>query len=470
MYNKEIDIKWQKKWKEAGIYKFDKNAKGKKLYLLEMFSYPSGAKLHLGHWYNYAPVDVYGRYKKMKGYNLFHPTGFDAFGLPAENYAIKTGIHPKVSTYQNIDNMRKQFEEMGTTYDWDHEIITSNPEYYKWTQWLFSELYKNGMAYRKEAPVNFCPSCNTVLANEQVIEGKCERCDSLVERKKLKQWFFKITDYADELLKDLDKLDWPDLTKKIQTNWIGKSIGAEIDFYLEENKEYKLKVFTTRPDTIYGVTYISVAPELNNVFDFVTDEQKENVQKYITKASHLSDIERQVQTREKTGVFTGKYAINPINNKRIPIYVADYVLAYYGSGIVMGVPAHDERDYEFAKIHNIDIIQVITDKKGKVNVLKENRAFVDDSVNTLSINSNEFNNLNVPTFKEKIIKYLEEIGFGRAKVQYKLKDWLVSRQRYWGAPIPIIYCPKCGEVLDEKLPVLLPEDVEFRPDRCFTSC
>lgn len=464
MYNKEIDKKWQKLWKENNIYSFDKNSDKTKLYLLEMFSYPSGSKLHLGHWYNYVLSDAYGRYKKMNGYNLFHPTGFDAFGLPAENYAIKTGIHPKVSTYQNIESMRKQFEEMGTSYDWDYEVITADPSYYKWTQWLFGELFKAGMAYRKEAPVNFCPSCNTVLANEQVVDGRCERCDSLVERKKLKQWFFRITDYAEELLKDLDKLDWPELTKKIQTNWIGKSIGAEVDFYLEENNKIKMPVFTTRPDTIYGVTYISVAPELDNIFDFVADDKKEEVKNYIFKASHLSDIERQVQNREKTGVFTGKYAINPVNNKKIPIYVADYVLAHYGSGIVMGVPAHDERDFEFAKTHNIEIIQVINNLEKSVDVIKNNSPFVDESKNTKIINSDKFNGLNVSECKESIIKYLEEKNIGRAKVQYKLKDWLVSRQRYWGAPIPIIYCDHCGEVLDENLPVLLPEDVEFRPD------
>ena len=464
MYSKEIDKKWQKIWKEKNVYNFDINSKDPKIYVLEMFSYPSGAKLHLGHWYNYAPVDVFGRFKKMQGYNLFHPTGFDAFGLPAENYAIKTGIHPKESTYQNIDTMKEQLEEMGTSYAWDYELITSDPEYYKWTQWIFAELYKNGMAYRKEAPVNFCPSCNTVLANEQVVDGTCERCGALVERKKLKQWFFKITDYAEELLSELDNLDWPDLTKKIQKNWIGKSVGVEIEFLLEENQDIKLKVFTTRPDTIYGVTYFTIAPELDNVFDFVTDENKEKVKEYIHKASLLSDIERQTTTREKTGVFTGKYAINPVNKKRIPIYVADYVLAHYGSGMVMGVPAHDERDYEFAEEHNIEIFQVVNNKEGSIDVLKDKKSFDDDSEDTVIMNSGEFDGLDSPTFKEKMIEYLEENNMGRAKIQYKLKDWLVSRQRYWGAPIPIIYCDKCGEVLDENLPVELPENVEFRPD------
>ncbi len=464
MYNKEIDQKWQKLWKENHIYSFDKSSNKPKLYLLEMFSYPSGSKLHLGHWYNYVLSDAYGRYKKMNGYNLFHPTGFDAFGLPAENYAIKTGIHPKESTYQNIDSMKKQFEEMGTSYDWDYELITSDPSYYKWTQWLFGELYKAGMAYRKEAPVNFCPSCNTVLANEQVIDGRCERCDTLVERRKLKQWFFRITDYAEELLENLDKLDWPELTKKIQTNWIGKSIGTEIEFYLEENQDVKLPVFTTRPDTIFGVTYLAIAPELENIKEFITEEQSEKAEEYIYEASHLSDIERQIQTREKTGIFTGKYAINPLNDKKIPIYIADYVLAHYGSGIVMGVPAHDDRDFEFAKTHSIGIVQVITNLEENIDVVKENQAFLDESENTKIINSNNFNGLNVPNFKDKIIEYIKENNLGKDKIQYKLKDWLVSRQRYWGAPIPIIYCDKCGEVLDENLPVLLPEDVEFRPD------
>ena len=462
MYSNKIDEKWQEIWKENNIYRFDINSNLPKLYLLEMFSYPSGFKLHLGHWYNYALTDAYGRYKKMKGYNLFHPVGFDAFGLPAENYAIKTGIHPKVSTYQNIDNMKIQFEKMGTSYNWDYELITSDPEYYKWTQWLFGELFKSGKAYRKEAPVNFCPSCNTVLANEQVVNGSCERCDSLVERKNMKQWFFKITDYSEELLQDLDKLDWPELTKKIQTNWIGKSVGAEVDFYLEDDNDLKLKIFTTRPDTIFGVTYLSIAPELDDMYKYISEEQKDEVNEYLHKASLMSDLDRQIQT-DKTGVFSGKYAINPVNNKKVPIYVADYVLANYGSGIVMGVPAHDERDFEFAKKYDLEIQQVITNED-RIDVLKENTPFTDESINTISINSDQFNGLDVPTFKKEIIKYLEENNIGRSKIQYKLKDWLVSRQRYWGAPIPIIYCDKCGEVLDENLPVLLPENVEFRPD------
>lgn len=460
MYNKKIDEKWQRIWEENNIYKYDKDAEGKKYYQLEMFSYPSGAKLHLGHWYNYAPMDSYARFKKMNGYNVFHPMGFDAFGLPAENYAIKTGIHPRESTKENIKNMTRQIKEMGSSYDWDYEVITCDPSYYKFTQWIFSELYENNMAYQKEAPVNFCPSCNTVLANEQVIAGKCERCDSVVERRKLKQWFFRITDYAEELLEGLKSLDWPELTKKIQTNWIGKSIGAEIDFKLE-NEEKTFSIFTTRPDTIFGVKYISIAPELDDIYSYVSDDRKEEVEKYIFEASHLSDIERQNTLREKTGVFSGKYAIHPITKNKIPIYVADYVLSSYGSGIVMGVPAHDARDFAFAKKYGIDIMQVISCKDKNIDI--SNEAFIETGENTKLINSDFLNGLNTIEATNKILGYLEEKGIGRKKVQYRLKDWLVSRQRYWGAPIPIIYCPDCGTVLDKNLPLLLPDDVEFKP-------
>ena len=460
MYNKEIDEKWRKEWEKNNIYKYEEKEGQKKIYQLEMFSYPSGAKLHLGHWYNYAPMDTFARYKKMNGYNVFHPMGFDAFGLPAENYAIKTGVHPAISTKQNIENMEEQLKQMGASYDWNYEIQTCSPSYYKWTQWLFSELYKSGRAYRKQAPVNFCPSCNTVLANEQVIDGLCERCDTPVERRKLKQWFFKTTEYAEELLEKLDDLDWPDLTKKIQKNWIGKSIGAEIVFKVD-GLDKSLTVFTTRPDTIYGVEYLSMAPDIDDVYMYVTDERKEEVKEYIYKTSLISEIDRQSTQREKTGTFTGMYAINPVNNKKVPIYLADYVLASYGSGVVMGVPAHDERDFNFAKKYNINMTQVITDKSNEFIVKDE--AFVDTSDNTMLINSDILNGLNVKEAQKRIIEYLEEKNMGNKKVQYRLKDWLVSRQRYWGAPIPIVYCPKCGEVLAHDLPVLLPDNVEFEP-------
>ena len=360
-YSKETDKKWQKKWKESNIYKYNMNSNNEKLYVLEMFSYPSGAKLHLGHWFNYAPSDSYARFKKMQGYNVFHPMGFDAFGLPAENYAIKTGIHPENSTKKNIETMRHQLEEMGGNYDWDYTVETCMPEYYKWTQWIFTTLYKAGLAYKKEAPVNWCDSCKTVLANEQVISGKCERCNSEVQRKKLAQWFFKITDYAEELLQDLDKLDWPESTKKVQVNWIGKSEGSEITFKCE-NGEDKITVFSTRADTLSGVTYIVIAPESNLAQKLITDEYKENANQYIKETAKLSEIERLSTEKEKTGVFTGSYAINPINNEKVPIWIADYVLEDYGTGAVMGVPAHDERDYEFAKKYNLQIKQVVKSK------------------------------------------------------------------------------------------------------------
>ena len=354
----EIEEKWEKKWEEDKLYKFDNKSDKKKLYCLEMFSYPSGAKLHLGHWYNYSVADTWARFKKMDGYNLFHPMGFDAFGLPAENYAIKTGIHPAISTDKNIETMEKQLRRIGGSWDWDYEIKTCKEDYYKWTQWMFLKLYKKGLAYKKEAPVNFCPSCNTVLANEQVIAGNCERCGSTVIRKNMSQWFFKITDYAEELLNDLDKLDWPDRTKNLQRNWIGKSVGAYVDFKVDGTNE-KFTVFTTRSDTLFGATYCVLAPELPLVDKITTKEQKEAVGKYKEEASKQSDIERTSTTKEKTGVFTGAYAINPVNGKKIPIWISDYVLSTYGTGAIMAVPAHDERDYEFAKKFNIPIIQVL---------------------------------------------------------------------------------------------------------------
>ena len=452
----EIEEKWEKKWKEDKLYKFNPKSKKEKLYCLEMFSYPSGAKLHMGHWYNYGVTDTWARFKKMDGYNVFHPMGFDAFGLPAENYAIKTGIHPAISTDKNIETMEKQLNRIGGSWDWDYEIKTCKEDYYKWTQWMFLKLYEKGLAYKKEAPVNFCPSCNTVLANEQVISGNCERCGSTVIRKNMSQWFFKITDYAEELLSDLDKLDWPDRTKNLQRNWIGKSVGAYVDFKVDGTDE-KFTVFTTRCDTLFGATYCVLAPELPLVDKITTSLQKEAVNKYKEQASKQSDIERTNTTKEKTGVFTGAYAINPVNNKKIPIWISDYVLATYGTGAIMAVPAHDERDYEFAKKFNLEIIPVL--EGGDLS--KE--AFVGDG---LHINSDFLNGLNKEDALNKMNAYLEEKGFGKKTTTYKLRDWLVSRQRYWGAPIPIIYCEDCGivPVPEKDLPVKLPMDVEFTPD------
>ncbi|MFL0249678.1 leucine--tRNA ligase [Clostridium neuense] len=453
-YSTKIDEKWQKKWEETKLYKFDEKSLAKKLYVLEMFSYPSGAKLHAGHWFNYGPVDSWARFKKMQGYNIFQPMGFDAFGLPAENYAIKTGIHPKDSTLKNIDTMEKQLKAMGAMFDWDHEVITCMPDYYKWTQWLFLKLYEKGLAYRKKAPVNWCPSCNTVLANEQVVDGCCERCGTEVTKKDLTQWFFKITDYADELLEKLDTLDWPEKTKAMQRHWIGKSKGAEVTFKICDSDK-TFDVFTTRVDTLCGVTYVVFAPESPLANELTKPEFKKAVEEYKNQSQKQSEIERQSLTREKTGVFTGSYAINPINGKKVPIWIADYVIYSYGTGAVMAVPSHDERDFAFATKYDLPIIRVVEGGEelpytgyGKL------------------VNSGEFNGLKGNEAKEAIVAKLSKENLGRWKVNYRLRDWLVSRQRYWGAPIPVVYCDKCGivPVPEEQLPVELPYNVEFAPD------
>ncbi len=457
-YSKDIDRKWQKRWEETGLYKFNPQNVGKKLYCLEMFSYPSGANLHVGHWYNYGPTDSWSRIKRMQGYEVFHPMGFDAFGLPAENYAIKTGIHPKDSTMKNIETMEQQLKEMGATFDWDYEVITCVPEYYKWNQWLFLKLYENGLAYRKEAPVNWCPRCNTVLANEQVVEGHCERCETEVIRRNLTQWFFKITAYAQELLDKLDVIDWPEKTKKIQRNWIGRSEGSEIEFKIY-GKDLNFKTFTTRIDTLMGVTYVVLAPEQELVDIITTPEQKEAVEVYKDYARKASEIDRLSTTREKTGVFTGAYAVHPISGEKVPVWIADYVLATYGTGCVMGVPAHDERDFEFAEKFGLPIPRVI---KG-VGDVDDKLPFVEYGV---LVNSGRFDGM---TSEEALVKITEELakeGRGELKINYRLRDWLVSRQRYWGTPIPVIHCEECGvvPVPEEDLPVMLPYDVEFTPD------
>ena len=454
MYDfKKIEEKWRKYWKDNNVYKFDKEREDK-IYQLEMFSYPSGAKLHMGHWYNYSVPDAWGRFKRMTGHNVFNPMGFDAFGLPAENYAIKTGIHPKDSTEKNIETMIKQIEAIGGIFDWDNDVITCREEYYKWTQWMFLELYKHDLAYKKEAPVNFCPSCNTVLANEQVISGECERCGSTVLRKNLSQWFFKITKYADELLEGLNTIDWPEKTKSLQKNWIGKSEGALVNFTVKDTDE-SFDVFTTRVDTLYGCTYCVLAPENPLVDKITTEEYIKDVENYKNATAKINEIDRTSTVKEKTGVFVGAYAINPINGKEVPIWISDYVLATYGTGAVMAVPAHDERDYEFASKFNLDIIPVI--ESDKLPYTGDGKYINSDILNGLT-NRNEA--------KEKITKRLEELKKGKKTNSYKLRDWLVSRQRYWGAPIPIIYCDKCGmvPVPEEDLPVKLPYNVEFTPD------
>ena len=457
-YSTKIDEKWQKIWEENETYKFDDTKLDKKLYTLEMFSYPSGAQLHAGHWFNSGPTDTWARLKRMQGYNVFQPMGFDAFGLPAENYAIKTGIHPEDSTLKNIETMEKQLKSMGAMFNWENEVVTCLPDYYKWTQWLFLKLYEKGLAYRKKAPVNWCPSCNTVLANEQVVEGECERCGTEVTKKDLTQWFFKITDYADELLDKLGSLDWPEKTKSMQKHWIGRSYGAQVTFKVKDS-DLQFDVFTTRVDTLNGVTYVVLAPENKLVDELTTPENKAAVEEYKEAAAKQSDIERQSSSKEKSGVFTGSYAINPINGKVVPIWIADYVLATYGTGCVMAVPAHDERDFAFATKFNLPIERVITDKVGNEPELP----FCEHGI---LVNSGKFDGLTTDEAKKSIVAELEKDKLGEMKVNFRLRDWLVSRQRYWGAPIPIIYCDDCGivPVPEKDLPVKLPYDVEFTPD------
>ena len=460
-YNfKEIEKKWQKYWEENDCFKTEEDDSKEKYYCLEMFPYPSG-KLHMGHVRNYSIGDVVARFKKMDGFNVLHPMGWDSFGLPAENAAIKHGIHPNIWTWDNIAEMRSQLKQLGLSYDWNREVATCHPDYYKWMQWIFIQFYNRGLAYKKENPVNWCPSCKTVLANEQVVDGCCERCKSPVGKKNLSQWYLKITDYAERLLDNLDTLDgWPNKVKIMQRNWIGKSVGAEVDFEIKDSDE-KLTVFTTRVDTIYGTTYMVLAPEYPSVLSMVEGTEYENpVKEYIEKVEHMNDIERTSTVNEKTGVFIGKYAINPFTKKEIPIYISDYVLMGYGTGAVMGVPAHDQRDFEFATKFGIDIIPVVDpgDPEIDLNNLKEACA----AEGTL-INSGEFNGMNNRDAIGKFIEIVEEQGIGKNTVNYRLRDWLISRQRYWGCPIPMIYCEDCGWVpeKEENLPVMLPTDVEF---------
>ncbi|PKL82008.1 MAG: leucine--tRNA ligase [Ignavibacteriae bacterium HGW-Ignavibacteriae-3] len=458
----EVESSWQKFWEDNKIHKTDLTNLEKKLYCLVMFIYPSAAKMHIGHWYNYGPTDSWARFKKLKGFNVFEPMGYDAFGLPAENYAIKTGVHPHDSTLKNITDIREMMKQMGGMYDWDAELMTCAPEYYRWNQWLFLQLYKKGLAYRKNAPVNWCPSCQTVLANEQVLnDGNCERCGSTVIQKNLTQWFFKITNYVDELLDGLDKIDWPEKTKLMQKNWIGKSIGSEVEFAIEGHDE-KITVFTTRPDTLFGVTYVVLAPEKELVQRITKPEFKDVVDQYIDSVKSFSEIERTSTVKEKTGVPTGAYAVNPVNGERVPVWIADYALATYGTGCVMAVPGHDERDFEFAKKFNLPIRKVILKPGTELgDELKE--AYTE--IGTM-INSGKYDGIESDKGIEKIIKDLEAQKLGRGKINYRLRDWLISRQRYWGTPIPIIYCDQCGEVPvpEENLPVVLPYDVAFKPD------
>ncbi len=455
-YNpKEIEPKWQDKWEEDGIYKASEDSSKPKKYILEYFPYPSGAAMHVGHVRNYTIGDTTARFMRMQGYNVLHPMGWDAFGLPAENYAIKTGVSPRKAVDENTSKFKRQLTQMGFSYDWSREIDSTDPDYYKWTQWFFLLLFKRGLAYQKESLQWWCPHDKTVLANEQVEAGLCWRCGNQVEKKLLKQWFFKITEYANRLLEDLDDLDWSEGIKSMQRNWIGRSVGAEIDFKVDGSNK-SIKVFTTRPDTLYGATFIVLAPEHTLVSDLTTDSEAAKVQDYIKSSGSKSDIERQETDREKTGIFTGGYAINPVNGKKIPIFIADYVLAGYGTGAIMAVPAHDERDYEFAQKFDLPIIDVVEKPKGFEGCY---------SGEGKMINSGDYNGKSSQEVREKIVKDLVLHKSAEEKVNYKIRDWLISRQRYWGAPIPIIHCPKDGAVAvpDEQLPVVLPELKSFEP-------
>ena len=454
---KKNEIKWQERWhKNTNLSTVYTNPENKK-YCLTMFSYPSGDKLHIGHWYNYGPVDTYSRYLKMKGYNVFQPQGFDAFGLPAENYAIKHGIHPLESTNKNIATMREQLKAIGGFYNWDCEVVTCEKEYYKWTQWLFLQLFDNNLAYRKEAMVNWDPVDQTVLANEQVLaDGTSDRSGAVVIQKALKQWFFKITDYADELL-DFSNINWPNKTIRMQKNWIGKSEGAQISFEIE-NCNVHLDVFTTRPDTLFGATYMVISPE-HPVLEKLNIKKNNKINEYCEDAKKKSELQRLDLEKEKTGVFSGLYAINPLTNKPIPIWIADYVLITYGTGAIMAVPGHDQRDYDFASKFEIDIVKVVDDND---DVSIQHEAFTKDGV---AVNSDFINGLSTKEAKEKMIEYLELNKIGKRSTTYRLKDWLISRQRYWGTPIPIVYDPdgKAHPIPEKHLPWELPDDVEYKP-------
>ena len=457
-YNhKLIEGKWRKNW-EANPINVNDGTKPK-YYCLDMFPYPSGSGLHVGHWRGYVISDVWSRYKMLQGYYLIHPMGWDAFGLPAENYAIKMGVHPAITTAENIKNIKRQINEIAAIYDWDMEVNTTDPEFYKWTQWIFVKMFKAGLAYEKEMPINWCPDCKTGLANEEVVNGCCERCGAPVTKKNLKQWMLKITKYADRLLNDLDKLDWPEKVKKMQADWIGKSYGAEVEFPVEGRDE-KITVYTTRPDTLHGATFMVLAPEHALAASLATPENKEAVEKYIFDASMKSNVDR-LQDKEKTGVFTGSYAINPLNGAKTPIWLSDYVLADYGTGAIMCVPAHDDRDFEFAKKFDIPIIQVIA--KDGVEIENMTEAYT-EAVGTM-INSGDWNGMESSVLKVEAPKMIEEMGFGKKTENYKLRDWVFSRQRYWGEPIPIVHCPDCGAVPvpEEELPLLLPEVEAYQP-------
>lgn len=457
-FPQEIEKRWQEIWERENVFHTPDNSDKPKYYALSMFPYPSG-KLHMGHVRNYTITDVIARFKKMQGFNVLHPMGWDSFGLPAENAAMKHGADPAKWTDENIAYMTKQLKMLGLSYDWQREVTTCKPDYYKWTQWLFIQLYKKGLAYKKEAAVNWCDNCGTVLANEQVIDGKCWRCDSVVEKKYLSQWFFKITDYAERLLEDLDKLPgWGDNVKTMQANWIGKSQGAIIKFKVKEVEGLEVPVYTTRPDTVYGITYLVVAPEYKDIEKLTTPENKQAVEEYRANARKMTEIERLSTERVKTGVPLGTHCINPFNGEEFPLWTADYALVEYGTGAVMAVPTHDTRDFDFAKKYNLPMKVVIQNKENPSDC--KEAAYTEEGV---LVNSNEFNGMKNTDAKKAITQKAVDEGFGEFKTQYRLRDWLISRQRYWGAPIPMIYCDKCGIVpeKEENLPVMLPSDVDF---------
>ena len=452
-----VEKKWRKNWQEHPINVND--GKKPKYYCLDMFPYPSGTGWHVGHWRGYVISDVWSRYQILKGHYVIHPMGWDAFGLPAENYAIKMGTHPAKSTASNIANIKRQINEIAAVYDWDMEVNTTDPKFYKWTQWIFVQMFKKGLAYEKEFPINWCPSCKTGLANEEVVNGACERCGTPVTKKNLRQWMLKITEYADRLLDDLDTLDWPEKVKKMQADWIGKSYGAEVDFAVD-GREDKIKVYTTRPDTLYGATFMVLSPEHALAKCLATEDNQEAVEKYILDASMKSNVDR-MQAKEKTGVFTGSYAINPLNGKKTPIWLSDYVLADYGTGAIMCVPAHDERDFAFAKKFDLPIVQVIAKDGKEIENMQEPYT---DAAGTV-INSGEWNGMESAVLKKEAPAIIEKMGFGKKTTNYKLRDWVFSRQRYWGEPIPIIHCPNCGNVPvpEDQLPLLLPDVESYQP-------
>jgi leucyl-tRNA synthetase len=463
----QYEKRWRDSWEEKGLHRCDTTKTDNKHYCLDMFPYPSGSGLHVGHPRGYVLSDVWSRYQKMHGYNILHPMGWDAFGLPAENDAIKKKIHPSVCVKENVENFTRQLKEFGCMFDWSREISTADPDYYRWTQWIFVQMYKKGLAYRKMVPINWCGSCKTGIANEEVINGCCERCGGEVTKKDLMQWMLKITEYAERLLNDLDKLEWPEKVKILQRNWIGRSEGAEVHFKIisaVDGKEHDVPVFTTRPDTLFGATYMVLAPEHPLVAQITAKEQEEAVAQYTQEAKHKSDLQRSALEKDKTGVFTGAYAVNPVNQERIPVWISDYVLMTYGTGAIMSVPAHDERDFEFATKFGLKIIEVIfhpDSKKDDDGKLLEAYIGEGKMVNSGAL----YNGMESTEGKKRITHNLEEKGLGRFQVNYKLRDWVFSRQRYWGEPIPLIFCDKCGEVTvpEEELPVRLPDVKNYEP-------